>query len=94
MAFPDDDPESKFPADDPDLLKNRSIPQRALVISAGVLANIIFAYSLLFTQASSRALSHPPCASLSSALSPIVTSLGYCIPSHDVCHADSFSLYW
>ena len=52
MAFPDDDPESKFPPDDPNLLKNRSIPQRALVISAGVLANIVFAYSLLFTQAS------------------------------------------
>ncbi len=56
MAFPDDDPESKFPPDDPNLLKNRSIPQRALVISAGVVANVIFAYSLLFTQASL----HPP----------------------------------
>ncbi|CAL5226212.1 g9051 [Coccomyxa viridis] len=54
VAFPDDDPESKFPADDPDLLKNRSIPQRALVISAGVLANIIFAYSLLFTQVATQ----------------------------------------
>lgn len=52
VAFPDDDPESKFPPDDPNLLKNRSIPQRAIVISAGVIANIIFAYSLLFTQAS------------------------------------------
>ena len=51
------DPESKFPPDDPDLLKNRSIPQRALVISAGVLANIVFAYSLLFTQASPYAFS-------------------------------------
>ena len=58
MAFPDDDPESKFPPDDPDLLKNRSIPQRAIVISAGVLANIVFAYSLLFTQASLHALSY------------------------------------
>ena len=57
VAFPDDDPESKFPPDDPDLLKNRSIPQRALVISAGVLANIVFAYSLLFTQASPYAFS-------------------------------------
>ena len=54
VAFPDDDPESKFPPDDPNLLKNRSIPQRALVISAGVIANVIFAYSLLFTQASLR----------------------------------------
>ena len=57
MAFPDEDPESKFPPDDPDLLKNRSILQRAIVISAGVIANIIFAYSLLFTQASPEALS-------------------------------------
>lgn len=52
MAFPDDDPESKFAPDDPDLLKNRSIPQRAIVISAGVIANVIFAFSLLFTQVS------------------------------------------
>ena len=54
MAFPDDDPESKIPPDDPNLLKNRSIPQRAIVISAGVIANVIFAFSLLFTQASLR----------------------------------------
>ena len=50
VAFPDDDPESKFDPEDPDLLKNRSIPQRALVISAGVIANVIFAMSLLLTQ--------------------------------------------
>ena len=54
VAFPDDDPESKIPPDDPNLLKNRSIPQRAIVISAGVVANVIFAFSLLFTQASLR----------------------------------------
>ncbi len=52
VAFPDDDPDSKIPANDPDLLKNRSITQRAIVISAGVIANIVFAYGLLFTQAS------------------------------------------
>ncbi len=58
VAFPEDDPESKdgFPPDDPDLLKNRSIPERALVISAGVLANCIFAFTILTTQA--RALLH------------------------------------
>ena len=54
MAFPDDDPESKIPPEDPNLLKNRSIPQRAIVISAGVIANVIFAFSLLFTQVSLR----------------------------------------
>jgi membrane-associated protease RseP (regulator of RpoE activity) len=50
VAFPDEDPESSFKPNDPDLLKNRPIPARALVISAGVLANILFAYTLLFSQ--------------------------------------------
>jgi membrane-associated protease RseP (regulator of RpoE activity) len=50
VAFPDDDPNSGFKSDDPDLLKNRGIPARALVISAGVLANIVFAYSVLVGQ--------------------------------------------
>ncbi|XP_024404172.1 uncharacterized protein [Physcomitrium patens] len=50
VGFPDDDPESVYEPDDPDLLKNRSIPERALVISAGVIANIIFAYTVLFGQ--------------------------------------------
>lgn len=43
VAFPDDDPNSGFQSDDPDLLKNRGIPARALVISAGVIAT---SYSL------------------------------------------------
>ena len=50
VAFPDDDPEQQYPADDPDLLSNRPIRDRALVISAGVIANVIFAWTLLFTQ--------------------------------------------
>ncbi|KAK9814195.1 hypothetical protein WJX72_002001 [[Myrmecia] bisecta] len=55
VGFPDDDPanpESKYPKDDPDLLSNRPIKDRALVISAGVIANIIFAFSILLTQVS------------------------------------------
>lgn len=52
VAFPDDDPNSSYAPDDPDLLKNRSIAERALVISAGVIANFIFAYCVLFTQVS------------------------------------------
>ncbi len=36
----------------PDLLNNRPIAQRTLVISAGVIANIIFAFSVLFAQVS------------------------------------------
>lgn len=37
-------------ADDPDLLRNRSIRDRTIVISAGVIANILFAYTSLFVQ--------------------------------------------
>ncbi len=51
VAFPDDDPESTIPPDDPDLLRNRPILDRAIVISAGVIANLIFAYFLLVGQA-------------------------------------------
>lgn len=50
VAFPDDDPKSGFAPDDPDLLNNRPLGQRALVISAGVVANIIFAFAVLFAQ--------------------------------------------
>ena len=50
VSFPDDDRGSPYPADDPDLLQNRSIPERALVISAGVIANIVFAFTILFAQ--------------------------------------------
>ena len=41
-----------LPRAPPDLLNNRPIGQRAIVISAGVVANIIFAFTVLFTQAS------------------------------------------
>lgn len=51
VGFPDDDPDSKIPPNDPDLLRNRPILDRAIVISAGVIANLIFAYFLLVTQA-------------------------------------------
>lgn len=54
VGFPDDDPESPFPPDDPNLLRNKNIPARALVISAGIIANIIFAYAILLTQVRSR----------------------------------------
>ena len=50
VGFPDDDPESDIPANDPNLLRNRPILDRAIVISAGVIANLIFAYFLLVTQ--------------------------------------------
>jgi membrane-associated protease RseP (regulator of RpoE activity) len=50
VGFPDDDPESDIPPDDPDLLKNRPILDRAIVISAGVIANLVFAYLVFVMQ--------------------------------------------
>ena len=50
VGFPDDDPDSKIPFNDPNLLRNRPVLDRAIVISAGVIANLIFAYCLLVTQ--------------------------------------------
>lgn len=47
VGFPDDDPDSDIPPDDPNLLRNRPILDRAIVISAGVIANLVFAYIVL-----------------------------------------------
>jgi membrane-associated protease RseP (regulator of RpoE activity) len=40
VAFPDDEEDSKFAKDDPNLLRNRPPKDRAIVISAGVIANV------------------------------------------------------
>ncbi len=50
VGFPDDEPESDIALDDPNLLRNRPVLDRAIVISAGVIANLIFAYFLLVGQ--------------------------------------------
>jgi membrane-associated protease RseP (regulator of RpoE activity) len=50
VGFPDDDPDSDIPENDPDLLHNRPIFDRAIVISAGVIANLIFAYLVFVAQ--------------------------------------------
>jgi membrane-associated protease RseP (regulator of RpoE activity) len=50
VAFPDDDPKSSYAPDDPNLLQNRSVVERGIVISAGVIANVIFALAILFAQ--------------------------------------------
>lgn len=50
VGFPDDDPDSEIPSEDPDLLKNRPILDRAIVISAGVVANLLFAYLVFVAQ--------------------------------------------
>jgi membrane-associated protease RseP (regulator of RpoE activity) len=47
VGFPDDDEDSNIPLDDPNLMRNRPIADRAIVISAGVIANFIFAYLVL-----------------------------------------------
>lgn len=51
VGFPDDDPESDIDPNDPNLLRNRPVVDRAIVISAGVIANLLFAYFVLTTQA-------------------------------------------
>lgn len=50
VGFPDDDPDSEIEPNDPNLLRNRPIVDRAIVISAGVIANLIFAYLVLALQ--------------------------------------------
>ncbi len=50
VGFPDDDPDSDIPPNDPNLLRNRPVLDRAIVISAGVIANLIFAYLVLVLQ--------------------------------------------
>ena len=50
VAFPDDDEQSAIPRTDPNLLSNRPLPQRALVIAAGVLANLLLAWLVLVAQ--------------------------------------------
>lgn len=50
VGFPDDDPDSEIPDDDPNLLHNRPVLDRAIVISAGVIANLIFAYLIFVAQ--------------------------------------------
>ncbi len=51
VSFPDEETDSLVKQNDPDLLKNRPIYQRAIVISAGVIANLLLAWVVLFGQA-------------------------------------------
>ncbi len=51
VGFPDDDPDANgIDPNDPNLLRNRPLLDRAIVISAGVIANLIFAYLILVIQ--------------------------------------------
>ncbi len=60
VSFPDDEKESDIPKDDPDLLRNRPIIQRAFVISAGVIANLLLAWLVLIGQATLLGLPSQP----------------------------------
>jgi membrane-associated protease RseP (regulator of RpoE activity) len=59
VAFPDDEDGNSIAADDPALMKNRPILDRAIVISAGVIANLIFAYVLIFAQLGWQGIPNP-----------------------------------
>jgi RIP metalloprotease RseP len=59
VGFPDDDPDSEIPPNDPNLLRNRPLIDRAIVISAGVIANLLFAYFVLVLQASTVGVMQP-----------------------------------
>ncbi|CAK8575681.1 unnamed protein product [Lathyrus sativus] len=50
VGFPDNDPDSDIPVDDENLLKNRPILDRIIVVSAGVIANVVFALVIIFVQ--------------------------------------------
>ncbi len=60
VSFPDDDQESDISTDDPDLLSNRPIFQRLIVISAGVIANLLIAWIVLCIQATFIGLPSQP----------------------------------
>ncbi|MDX2270712.1 MAG: RIP metalloprotease RseP [Cyanobacteriota bacterium] len=49
VGFPDQEEDCPYPANDPDLLKNRPVLDRLVVMAAGVMANLLFAYLVLAT---------------------------------------------
>jgi len=59
VSFPDEELNNIDPKD-PNLLKNRPIIQRVVVISAGVLANLILAYTILIINVASLGIPFDP----------------------------------
>ena len=59
VSFPDEEQNNIDPKD-PNLLKNRPIFQRVIVISAGVLANLLLAYSILIINVSTIGIPYDP----------------------------------
>ena len=58
VAFPDDDVDCPYPPDDPDLLRNRPVKDRAIVVSAGIVANCVFAFAILPAQVNTIGLTY------------------------------------
>ena len=59
VSFPDEEQNNIDPKD-PNLLKNRPIFQRVIVISAGVLANLLLAYAILIINVSTIGIPYDP----------------------------------
>ena len=59
VSFPDEELNNIDP-EDPNLLKNRPIIQRVIVISAGVFANLILAYSILIINVTTIGIPYDP----------------------------------
>ena len=59
VSFPDEE-QNNIDPEDPNLLKNRPIIQRVIVISAGVLANLILAYTILILNVTTIGIPYDP----------------------------------
>ncbi len=59
VSFPDEEINNIDP-EDPNLLKNRPITQRLIVISAGVFANLLLAYTILIINVTSIGIPYDP----------------------------------
>jgi membrane-associated protease RseP (regulator of RpoE activity) len=60
VGFPDDDEDCPYAPDDPNLLRNRPVLDRAIVMAAGVLANLVFAYLVLMLMCGTVGIPTPP----------------------------------
>lgn len=102
VGFPDDDPDSTIPPDDPNLLRNRPILDRAIVISAGVIANLIFAYLVILLQfgivgipaASKPGILIPQLIAEVSAVSPSAANAGIKPGDEILVDGKKFEFYW
>jgi len=59
VSFPDED-QKGISSDDPNLLKNRPLPHKVIVISAGVFANLLLAYAILIFNVTSVGIPYDP----------------------------------